>query len=405
MAKVIKPRNLAGPVVRGPDFWGRDAEVDILWRLLERGDVLLTGPRRYGKSSIMYALLDSPREGWRPVLVDVEAIETPVEFVATITAELLYHTKLLDILRAAKNLPRALRGWIASIVQDVSVQSADVGEIKLRLRKGIEEAGQWSVIAGQLLAQLKDLPNRTAILLDEFPVMLAAMLDKNEQEGLRFLKWFRACRQTPGVESVSFLIGGSLNIEPRLERLASESLLGDLQRFRIGPMSDDQSLRFIKEVFEAEAHTVERGVAEEILRTARTGVHYYLQVIIQECLTLARQERRALSISDVAAVYRERVVGPENRHRFSHYHTRLKYYGPNEQAARIVLDYLCRTENASTSKLSEVLTRFGERKGSIEDVMVRLEGDYYVTKEGDFFHFLDGLLKDWWIRNSASRRS
>ena len=37
---------------KGCNFWGRSAEVDILWRLLERGDVLLTGPRRYGKSSL-----------------------------------------------------------------------------------------------------------------------------------------------------------------------------------------------------------------------------------------------------------------------------------------------------------------------------------------------------------------
>ena len=132
-------------------------------------------------------------------------------------------------------------------------------------------------------------------------------------------------------------------------------------------------------------------------------MHYYLQVIIQECLTLARQERRALSISDVAMVYREKVVGPENRHRFSHYQTRLKYYGLNEQAARIVLDYLCRNENASASKLIEVVRMFDEKKEDIEDVMVRLEGDYYVTKEGDFFSFSDGLVKDWWIGTAIVR--
>ena len=210
----------------------------------------------------MYALLDSPREGWRSVLVDVESIETPTEFVTTLAAELLSHTKLLDVVRAAKSLPRALRRGITSIIQEVSLESADVGAIKVQVRKGIEESAQWSDIAGQLLAQMKGLPNRTAILLDEFPVMLAAMLDRSEREGLRFLKWFRACRQMPGAESVSFLVGGSLNIEPRLERLASESLLGDFQRFRVSPMSEDQSLRFIKEVFEAEDHAVEPGVPE-----------------------------------------------------------------------------------------------------------------------------------------------
>jgi uncharacterized protein len=401
----MKPRNLAGPVVRGPDFWGRDIEVEELWRLLAKGNVLLNGPRRYGKSSLMYALFDNPADGWRPLLIDVESLETPTEFVATLGAELLCRTKLTEVIRGAKNLPRALARWVASVVQEVSVGSADVGEVKLQLRKGIEEPAQLSLVAGQLLAQLKGLPNRTAILLDEFPMMVAAMLDKDQEEGLRFLKWFRACRQSPGMESVSFLLGGSLNIEPRLERLASESLINDLQRFRVSPMSHDQSLRFINEVFEAEEHTVEDGVTEEILRTAQTGVHYYLQVIIQECLALVRREQRKLFISDVATVYSEKVVGPENRHRFSHYHTRLRYYGTNERIARLALDYLCRNLGASIDELARIVAAGGADTAGLEDAMVRLEGDYYVTREGSVYRFSDGLLKDWWIRNSANPRS
>ena len=325
--------------------------------------------------------------------------------MSALGAELLCGTKLIEIAKEAKKLPRSLARWIGSLFDEVSFQRADVGELKLRLAKNMDEPEHWGLLADQLLAQLKELPDRTAVILDEFPMMLAAMLDKNEAEGLRFLKWFRACRQTPGTELISFLLGGSLNIEPRLERLASEALLGDLQRFRIGPMSEHQSLRFIAEVFEAEESIVEPGVPEEILRNARTGVHYYLQVIIQECLTLARIERRAVSVADVSAVYQEKVVGPENRHRFSHYHTRLKYYGSSEQVARIVLDHLCRVEHASVDEITDVVSRFGERKEKIEDVMVRLEGDYYVTKAGYSFRFSDGLLKDWWIRNGSSPRS
>jgi uncharacterized protein len=398
----MKPRNLAGPVVRGPDFWGRDAEVEDLWRLLDRGHVLLNGPRRYGKSSLMYALFDNPREEWHPIYMDLESVETAADFVTTLGAELLCQTKLSEVIRRAKNLPGALRGWLASWIQEVSFQSADVGEVKLQLRKGTEEAAQLSVLADQLLAQLRGLPNKTAILFDEFPMMVAAMLDRDQGEGLRFLKWFRASRQNPGMESVSFLVGGSLNIEPRLERLASESLLGDLQRFRLSPMSYNQSLLFIEEVFDAEEHPVETGVPEEILRIARTGVHYYLQVIIQECLGRARQERRKLLVSDVGAVYSEKVVGPEGRHRFSHYHTRLRSYGANEYVAWIVLDYLCRNASASVEELAQLVAKFGADSTSIDNVMVRLEGDYYVVKEGARYRFSDGLIKDWWIRNSIS---
>jgi len=43
------PANVVGAPVRGPDFWGRRADADALWRQLEHGSVLLTGPRRHGE--------------------------------------------------------------------------------------------------------------------------------------------------------------------------------------------------------------------------------------------------------------------------------------------------------------------------------------------------------------------
>jgi len=59
--------------------------------------------------------------------------------------------------------------------------------------------------------------------------------------------------------------------------------------------------------------------------------------MLQEMLVLARHDGRQIRLVDVASVYRDKVVGPENRHRFSHYHTRLKYYGDLEEPARVVL--------------------------------------------------------------------
>jgi hypothetical protein len=397
----MKPRNLAGPIVRGGDFWGRNAEIDELWHLLEKGDVLLAGPRRYGKSSIMYALLDNPMGGWHPLYLDLESVETPVEFVTTLGAELLCRTRLRELLIQAKSLPAAFRGWITSSIDGISVEVPDVGSVKLALRKAVDDPAKFGVLADQLLDEMKGLPDKTAILLDEFPMMVSAMLDKDQAGGLRFLKWFRAARQNPGTEGLSLLLGGSLNIEPRLEQLGSEALLGHLQRLRLSPMSRDQSLRFIKEVFDGEQYEVEQGVAEEILRIARTGVHYYLQVIIQECLALARREGRLVMVSDVARVYAEKVVGPEGRHRFSHYHTRLRHYGSDEYIARTVLDYLCRNADASASELVRVVAESGADPSRLNDVMIRLEGDYYVVKEGSRYRFTDGLLTDWWIRNSV----
>src|SRR5216683_4382012 len=132
---MLGPRNIAGPVVRGPDFWGRENEVKHLWQLLTQGSVLLTGPRRHGKSSLMYGALDQPSDGFVVILLDVEWIETPEEFLTTMAAELLAIDRVRQVFSNLGSAPSALRRWISSIIEDVGVGVSNVGELKIRLRQ------------------------------------------------------------------------------------------------------------------------------------------------------------------------------------------------------------------------------------------------------------------------------
>src|SRR5687768_6870227 len=105
------PRNVAGPVVRGSDFWGRQGELVHLWQLLERGSVLLAGPRRHGKSSLMYAIHDQPIEGYTVILLDVEWVQTPEEFLTTMTAELLAKDVVRGTLNTLASTPSRFGRW------------------------------------------------------------------------------------------------------------------------------------------------------------------------------------------------------------------------------------------------------------------------------------------------------
>lgn len=46
--------NRVGALVRGGDFYGRDALVDLIWQKLRNDNILLAPPRRFGKTSVMY---------------------------------------------------------------------------------------------------------------------------------------------------------------------------------------------------------------------------------------------------------------------------------------------------------------------------------------------------------------
>ncbi len=73
--------NIVGSPARGSDFYNREAFISYLWKRLELGNVLLAAPRRFGKTSIMYKLLDAPRDGWKVIHVDAESIREPANFI------------------------------------------------------------------------------------------------------------------------------------------------------------------------------------------------------------------------------------------------------------------------------------------------------------------------------------
>ena len=61
----------------GEDFFDRVGERDDLWRYLEGNHIVLSGPRRLGKTSLLQRLAEEATEkGMLARLIDVEGIDT-----------------------------------------------------------------------------------------------------------------------------------------------------------------------------------------------------------------------------------------------------------------------------------------------------------------------------------------
>ena len=399
------PKNVSGPVVRGADLYGRRGDVDALWRLVEASSVLLTGPRRHGKTSLQYALFDDPQPGWTVANVDVEYIDHPAEFLTTVAAELLRHQPLQRTLTAAADLPSVLGRWLRAAISEVGAGVPDVAQVRLVLRDALPPIDSWPELAEQLLVQLGRIDGDLLIIVDEFPMMVDNMLDRSAPDGLRFLKWFRALRRRTHEQGLRFLLGGSINILPRLEAMGCEALLNDLDIYRLRPFDSAVALSFVMALLDSEGAECEDGVAQQVVAVTGSGVPFYLQVLVGELLSEARRTGEPVRVDDVARIYALRVVGPENRHRFSHYHSRLReHYGPYELGARVVLGALARADGSTPEALRHALFVADIDSSDLEALLVMLEGDYYIVVEDGHWRFSDGLLRDWWRRNAPGAR-
>ncbi len=383
-----EPRNIAGQVVRGPDFWGRDVEVAELWRRLERGSVLLAAPRRHGKSSLMYALADAPQPGWQVVLLNVEYVETPAEFANEIAARVFAAHPTRNLADRIAAGPRILAKWFAGLVESVDVGVPDVAEVKVALRA--QAPVDWRA-ALEAFWRVATANSRLLLVLDELPVMVAGMLEKDEAEAVRFLHWFRALRQEGG----RFLLGGSVNMEPLLHARGQSALLNDLDRMWLPAFSPERRVAFLQALLAGEGYPVtDAGLATYIAEKIDSGVPYYLQVYLDEILAEARRcgcvPNRELADRALA----DAVLGPRCFSRFSHYLERLRAYGTAETAARELLHRLAETITLTDLPKDDATMR----------LLTRLHSDWYIEREGAEVRFADGFLKAWWRRNAPMGR-
>lgn len=397
------PKNVVGSPARGDDLYGRDGDVDALWALLDRGSVLLAAPRRYGKTSIMFALADRPRAGSQVVQIDVEAIEHPVDLFVSLLAEVAQIAPLAKGLRELKQAPSSFLGRLRGVVDEVGVAG-----IKLKLREEVKPE-DWARLGESVFEQLAGAATKVLVILDEFPVMVSRMLDQDHDATKRFLHWFRAQRQLRSAGGLRFLLGGSMNIEPRLSALGLQPSINDLEHFEVEPFSDEVAVEFVTLLLETELAGVgdatPDGTAEEVTRLLQTGVPYFLQAFVNEYLNERRRRRRPIAVHELEGIYRERLLGAAYRGRFGHYQSRLKeHYGAHEEHARIVLDELARHPARTSDELGASLDARSLDASVLDEVLVRLDGDYYIDRAGDEVRFSSNLLRDWWRANVPSPR-
>jgi len=69
-------------VAMGKDFFDRENEIKEIFRLLERNNILLIAPRRYGKTSLMREVERRLRgNGYLCLFLDVMYVDKPEEFI------------------------------------------------------------------------------------------------------------------------------------------------------------------------------------------------------------------------------------------------------------------------------------------------------------------------------------
>lgn len=307
------------------------------------------------------------------------------------------------------SLRQPLRGPLDRVRQLVSgwlghVQEIRVAELAVGLREHLASKGLWQE-AGRAL--FERVPAGHVLILDEFPVMLKAVLDSNPSEAVALLRWLRQERQREGAPR--FVLAGSTSLTELCRQAQLSDAINDLQVLALPALSRREARGLLSAVLKDEGASFSPRVLEAALDLVGSEVPYFLQILAQAMLAeLApdgRGGRSGLTPARVRLLYEEKLLGAEGRVYLDDFHGRLdrSYLPPEKEVALIMLRWLSTTTNGlSLSELRERVIAGGADEELCERVATLLDADFYVSADAEGrYRFRNRYLADWWRRFHA----
>lgn len=384
-------KQVIGSPARKDRFYKRpDIRKNIL-DAIESGDsILISAPRRVGKSSILLDLVDVPDPNIFAVYINTEAIENPQDFFQLVLKNILNADGIESFGKFSKRAKAFLTGWANKIA------GISIGGVGVELREG-EKPNYYNQLVG-FLSEINPEGKRIAILVDEFPITVEHIHEKHGIQGVKlFLDQNRAIRQNPAFQGkVNFIYCGSIGLFTVVKRIKATDRINDLREIKIGALRKTDAEKFVDELLsEKTGLTPGPELKKYILKKTEWWIPFYFQLLVKEMSELIIYDREPLSEKTVDTAF-EKVVENGNIY-FEHFKSRLSKTFENGSLA-FVLQFLMALKSSDTLEYNEVIN-MAEGKGirsQTDDILEILKYDGYIAEENKTFRFYSPILKRWW---------
>ncbi|UCV29711.1 ATP-binding protein [Ferribacterium limneticum] len=402
-----------GSPATGSDFFGRALVLEDLWRYLLDDHLKFPGVRRLGKTSILKRLLEeAPDHGVLAEWLDVSNVDSAESFVALLDRAFPEKT----ITRFLSDRAQQVKDWFKRLRKIEATLPDAVGGGGLGVELDGDAAPAWLEKAETVRSRLGKQP--LLILLDEFPVMLQTLIQKDPREARQLLAWLRIWRQTPG--ACRFVFTGSIGLQSLLERHGFADRMNDCFDFPLGPFQQAEARKMWAHFAQTHSELCWQ-VPEATLDHAMARIGwlspYFLCLMLDATIRAARERRQEcsppsdvepeniLEIDDVDAAYENLLAA---RSRFIHWEKRLRdaLLPEDLEFCFALLTALSRHEQGMT--LSQLGSRLAKRETDaqcraqrLQDLLVRLTDEGYTSTPdaNKRVQFLSFPLRDWWNRN------
>lgn len=369
--------NLGG-VLAPDEVIGRQHEVAAALDSLRGPGALLTGERRWGKTSVTRVVeAEAAERGHHVVRMSAERASL-AEFTSALAAQLE---------RREGRVREEIGRWRLSLSSGpfTAERTNPVASLDSLVSAAVAAAG----------------PELLVLIVDEVPVLARTLERKEAGSGGELLHLLRRLRQDH--DGLRMVLSGSIGFHHVTHD--APGTVNDVQKVPIGPLAPHHAVCLARCLLLGErvATVDDRSTAVAIAEAAE-HVPYYVHHLVQ---TAARRPAGSppLRPDHVNGFVEAAFVDPDDPWDLRHYRDRLRpWYGPDTPLVTAVLDELAAAGDDEALVIDElgvrlVLANTDEPldRDRLVSVVERLEADHYLARTADGSRFTSQLVRRAWL--------
>ena len=385
-------KNMVGQAVRNEDFWGRTHEIEDIWDAIDSGShILLCAPRRVGKTSIMYKLVDEPKDNYIPIYIEAESADTLSEFWAKMFHALMEEDFINGLQAQANNFWHKIKNIkIKSIsTKGVEFGDGDILDYKLAFKRLIKDL---------------DHDKKLIIMIDEFAQVVENIITfEGSKNAISLLKAHRELRQDSKFsEKVTFIYAGSIGLESVVSKIDGTKHINDLNNIKVPPLLLDDAQLFASTLFLDMNINISTADVDYLLEKIEWLIPFYIQLIIQEIKKLHRRKPEVNHAVIDQAIHN----ALDNRNHFESWQIKLRTGSDNTDYlfSKEVLNIISASNTLSSLEISNIATKHALGNDKAKECIRSLIYDGYINNNDDVttYKFNSPILRMWWNKNVAN---
>ncbi|NLR80261.1 AAA family ATPase [Chitinophaga eiseniae] len=388
-------KNVIGLPARGENFYQRSREVEKVTRALSNGNnIQITAPRRVGKTSILWFLLDNSIEERHYVYVDTESVADASHFYKKILEGIVNDPKISRSLK----LKSGLEDKTNRIFQ--KIKSIKLFNAALEFNQEAAVRDYYEEFLHFLTAYASVEESELVLLIDEFPQTIENIRNKDTEAAVNFLQRKRELRIDPVISrKVRFIYTGSIGLNQTVSSINATATINDLASIEVEPLSEQEAIDLFGKLLAYNSRTLHPGAISALKDILQWYIPFHIQLIVQEIIqaTQAHTEVTAEIVENAI----EELLSLRHKNHFDHYYSRLRTHFKNGafKYADALLKALAEKHLLNKRDCLELAAQY-EQEVEYRKIIENLMYDGYIhfnTAQGVYL-FNSPILKRWWER-------